>query len=85
MTDSDTIKVYVSYAGQWSDFEMGGNTSGNAQTLDFKMDIVYDKDKGNTIRKAVGELTYPQEDDDCNTLPGATNCRAKLYIYAINE
>ena len=85
MTDSDTIKVYVSYAGQWSDFEMGGNTSGNAQTLDFKMDIVYDKDKGNTIRKAIGELTYPQEDDDCNTLPGATNCRAKLDIYAINE
>ena len=27
MTDSDSIKVYVSYAGQWSDFELGGNTS----------------------------------------------------------
>ncbi len=60
LTDSDTIKVYVSYAGKWSDFEMGGNNSGNAQTLDFDVNIVYDKDQGNTIRKAVGELTYPQ-------------------------
>jgi len=85
MTDSALIKVYVNYAGQWSDFEIGGNTSGNAQTLDFDMNIVYDKDQGNTIRKAVGELTYPQIDDDCSTLPGATNCRAKLDIYAINE
>ena len=86
MTDSDSIKVYVSYAGQWSDFEIGGNTSGNAQTLDFDMNIVYDKDKGNTIRKAVGELTYPQQDGDCNPVfVGATNCRAKLDIYAFNE
>ena len=86
LTDSDTIKVYVSYAGKWSDFEMGGNTSGNAQTLDFDVNIVYDKDKGNTIRKAVGELTYPQQDEDCtNAFPGATNCRAQLDIYAINE
>ena len=86
LTSSDSIKVYVNYAGQWSDFEMGGNTSGNAQTLDFDVNIVYDKDQGNTIRKAVGELTYPQQDEDCtNAFPGATNCRAQLDIYAINE
>ena len=85
MTDSDSIKVYVNYAGQWSDFEMGGNTSGNAQTLDFDMNIVYDKDKGNTIRKAVGELTYPQQDDDCTSVIGTNNCRAKLDIHALNE
>ena len=84
LTSSDSIKVYVNYAGQWSDFEMGGNTSGNAQTLDFDVNIVYDKDQGNTIRKAVGELTYPQIDDGCIEL-GAGNCRAQLDIYAINE
>ncbi|MFB1005238.1 MAG: PKD domain-containing protein [Candidatus Poseidoniaceae archaeon] len=86
MTDSDSIKVYVSYAGQWSDFEMGGNTSGNAVTLDFDVKVVYDKDNGNTIRKLVGELTYPKVDGDCTTaFPGATNCRAKLDIHALNE
>ena len=25
MTDSTTIRVYVSYAGYWNDFEIGGN------------------------------------------------------------
>lgn len=86
MTDTDSIKVYVSYAGQWTDFEMGGNTSGNAQTLDFDFKVVYDKDNGNTIRKLVGELTYPKVDGDCTSaFPGATNCRAKLDIYAFNE
>lgn len=87
LTSSDSIKVYVNYAGQWSDFEMAGNTSGNTQTnsiVDFEVNIVYDKDQGNTIRKAVGELTYPQIDDGCFET-GAGNCRAKLDIYAINE
>ena len=84
MTDSDSIKVYVSYAGQWTDFEMGGNTSGNAVTLDFDVKVVYDKDNGNTIRKLVGELTYPQIDNGCFET-GTGNCRAKLDIYAFNE
>ena len=85
MVDSDTIKVYVSYAAKWSDFEMGGNTSGSGVELDFDVSISYDRDTGNTIRKAVAELTYPQQDGDCTNLPGANNCRAKLDTYAYNE
>ena len=85
MVDSDTIKVYVSYAAKWSDFEMGGNTSGNGVELDFDVTISYDRDTGNTIRKAVAELTYPQQDGDCTNIPGTNNCRAKLDIYAYNE
>ena len=84
MTDSDSIKVYVSYAGQWSDFELGGNTSGSPVTLDFDVNVVYDKDNGNTIRKMVGELTYPKIDGDCTNI-GTNNCRAKLDIFAFNE
>ena len=30
-------------------------------------------------------MTYPQQDDDCQTLPGTNNCRAKLDTYAYNE
>jgi len=84
MTDSDTIRVYISYAGYWKDFEMGGNTSGNAQDLDFDVTIHYDKDVGNTISKATAELEYPQEDDDWVASPGSSN-RNKLDIYAFNE
>ena len=85
MVDSDTIKVYVSYAAKWSDFEMGGNTSGNGVELDFDVSISYDRDTGNTIRKVVAELTYPQQDGDCTSAPLSNNCRAKLDIYAYNE
>ena len=84
LVDSDTIKIYVSYAAKWSDFEMGGNTSGSGVELDFDVKISYDRDNGNTIRKVVAELTYPQQDDGCiNTI--ANNCRAKLDVYSYNE
>jgi hypothetical protein len=85
LVDSDTIKIYVSYAAKWSDFEMGGNTSGSGVELDFDVKISYDRDSGNTIRKVVAELTYPQQDDDCQAVFGTNNCRAKLDTYAYNE
>ena len=90
LVDSDKIKVYVSYAAKWSDFEMAGNTSANNDPnseLDFDVTISYDKDTGNTIRKVVAELTYPQQDDGCiDTVPGEeSNCRAQLEIFAFNE
>ena len=85
LVDSDTIKIYVSYAAKWSDFEMGGNTSGSGVELDFDVKISYDRDNGNTIRKVVAELTYPQQDDDCQAVFGTNNCRAKLDVYSYNE
>ena len=88
LVDSDKIKVYVSYAAKWSDFEMAGNTSANSEPnseLDFDVTISYDRDSGNTIRKVVAELTYPQQDDDCQAVFGTNNCRAKLDVYSYNE
>ena len=85
MTDSATIKVIVNYAGYWNDFEIGGNTSGNPATLEFKTMIHYDKTSGNTIVKAQMELEYPKEDEDCTPLPGANNCRSEIDIFAYNE
>ena len=88
LVDSDTIKVYVSYAAKWSDFEMAGNTSANEDPnseLEFDVTISYDRDTGNTIRKAVAELTYPQQDGSNCIETGADNCRAQLEIFAFNE
>jgi hypothetical protein len=88
LVDSDKIKVYVSYAAKWSDFEMAGNTSANNDPnseLDFDVTISYDKDTGNTIRKVVAELTYPQQDGGNCIETGADNCRAQLEIFAFNE
>ncbi|DAC56128.1 MAG TPA: PKD domain-containing protein [Candidatus Poseidoniales archaeon] len=85
MTDSTTIRVYVSYAGYWADFEIGGNNSGNPAQLEFDAIVHYDKEKSNTIVKAQVELEYPREDGDCTNVPGANNCRAELNIFAYNE
>ena len=88
LVDSDKIKVYVSYAAKWSDFEMAGNTSANNDPnseLEFDVTISYDKDTGNTIRKVVAELTYPQQDGGNCIETGADNCRAQLEIFAFNE
>ena len=87
LTDSDDIKVHVSYAGYWLDFLMGGNNSGDPIELDFEFTVHYDQDIGNTIRKVVGELTYPKIDSDCTDItPGeGNNCRAKLDLHAFNE
>ena len=66
---------------------MGGNTSGSPVELDFEFTVNYDQDQGNTIRKVVGELTYPKIDADCTDItPGeGNNCRAKLDLHAFNE
>ena len=62
-------------------------TSGSPVELDSEFTVNYDQDQGNTIRKVVGELTYPKIDADCTDItPGeGNNCRAKLDLHAFNE
>ena len=85
MSDSDTIRVYVSYAGYWSDFEIGANSSSGAAEIDFDVTIHYDKEAANTVRKVVGELEYPEQDDDWIAGGSSAQNRNKLDIYAFNE
>jgi PKD repeat protein len=81
--DGDKIKVYVSYYGEWKDFQIDGNNSGSPKVLEFDMPVVYDRDQGNTIRKVETILTYPQVDDDC--VLGDNQCANTLNLYAFNE
>ncbi|MBQ48290.1 MAG: hypothetical protein CMP10_12765, partial [Zetaproteobacteria bacterium] len=53
------------------------------EDLDFKITVTYDKDIGNTIRKAQSELIYPQQDSDC--FGGDTVCRNQLDLYGFNS
>jgi hypothetical protein len=91
LTATDEVVVYVNYVGRWSDFEIAGNTSNNAIDMTFNFNVVQSPESsgghGNTIRKAVGELIYPQEDEDCtDIIPGEeSNCRAKLDLYGFNS
>ena len=81
--DGDKIKVYVSYYGEWKDFQIDGKTSNTPKEIPFEMSVVYDRDQGNTIRKVEAILTYPQIDDDC--LLGDSQCGNTLDIFAFNE
>ena len=85
MTDSDTIRVYVSYAGYWSDFEIGANSTSGAAEIDFDVTIHYNKETANTVRKVVAELEYPQQDDDWIAGGSSQQNRNVLDIYAFNE
>lgn len=85
MSDSETIDVFVNYAGYWEDFEIGGTSTPNGSVeLDFDVVINYDKESGNTIRKLTSELSYPKEDDDWIPGTGSAN-NNKIDIYAYNE
>jgi hypothetical protein len=82
MSEKDDTKVYVNYVGTWLDFEIGGNSTSGAAEITFDMPVVYDRDSGNTISKAVGHITYPKQDDDW--VPGTgnqNNNRLELYVY----
>ena len=81
--DGDKIKVYVSYYGEWKDFQIDGKTSNTPKEIEFDMSVVYDRDQGNTIRKVETILTYPQLDDDC--WAGESQCGNTLDIFAFNE
>lgn len=85
LTDTDETVVYVNYVGRWSDFEIGGNTSNAPIDMEFSFPVVQDSDASNTIRRAVGELNYPKNDEDCTAVPGTNNCRAKLDLYGFND
>lgn len=80
--DGDKIKVYVSYYGEWTDFQIDGNNSGSPKVIEFDMPVVYDRDQGNTIRKVETILTYPQLDGD---QPFGNDVENILNLYAFNE
>ena len=80
--DGDKIKVYVSYYGEWKDFQIDGNNSGSPKVIEFDMPVVYDRDQGNTIRKVETILTYPQLDGD---QPFGNDVENTLNLYAFNE
>ena len=85
LTDSDDIKVYVSYGASWLDFPIGAadpGQSGKTPTqIDYDFFVNYDQDSGNTIRKVVGDLMYPQSDTPCFV----GDCTGKLDLIAFNE
>ena len=85
-SDTDQVVIYVNYVGKWNDFQIGSSPGQDPTDIEFKLPVTQDVDNGNTIRRALGELEYPKEDDDCwDAVPGEeSNCRAQIDIYGFN-
>ena len=81
LTDSDDIKVYVSYGASWLDFSIGRRSTQGPTQIDYDFTVNYDQDAGNTIRKVVADLMYPQRDEPCVF----GDCTGKLDLVAFNE
>ena len=82
-TDTDDVVVNVNYVGVWPDFEIGGTNSNTPVDMEFTFSVSQHSDSGNTIRRAVGELVYPNTDADC--IVGEESCRPKLDLFGFNE
>ena len=87
LTDSEDIKVHVSYGASWLDFAVsrasasqGGSTPAK---VDFDFNVHYEDNGGgtNTIKKAVGKLMYPAQDSPCF----AGDCQGRLNLDAHNQ
>ena len=87
LTDSDDIKVHVSYGASWLDFPVGrasASQGGSTPTsIDFDFDVNYEDNGGgtNTVRKVVGKLMYPAQDSPCF----AGDCQGRLDLEAHNQ
>ncbi len=87
LVDSDDIKVHVSYGASWLDFPVGrasASQGGSTPTkIDFEFNVHYEDNGGgtNTIKKVVGKLMYPEQDDPCF----AGDCQGRLNLDAHNQ
>lgn len=85
MTAKDEVTVFVNYVGLWSDMDIGPNRTSGAPTIEFTFPVAYDRDSGNTIRKAEFILSYPEQDDDWIVGSNSEQNRNRLDLHAQNE
>ena len=80
LSDSDKMKIHVSYGASWLDFPIGRRGQDPTQ-IGYDFLVNYNTDTGNTVKKVVGDLMYPQQDEPCF----AGDCTGKLDLFAYNE
>jgi PKD repeat protein len=81
LSDSDTMKIHISYGASWLDFPIGGRRAQAPTQIAYDFLANYNTDTDNTVKKVVGDLMYPQNDEPCF----AGDCTGKLDLFAYNE
>ena len=85
LTDSDEVTLYVNYVGEWNDFNVGRNASGDNPILEFEFNTVYeDSPSVNKVKRIDFELTYSKKDPDGSGF-GQFAAEQHLDIYVYNK
>tara|TARA_B100000131_G_scaffold322503_1_gene376661 strand:- start:887 stop:2089 length:1203 start_codon:yes stop_codon:yes gene_type:complete len=83
LKDSDEVTVYVNYVGEWTDFTVGRNVSGDDPTIEFEYNAIYeDSPSANKVKRISFELTYEKKDPDGSVFgDGAADQNLDIYVY----
>jgi len=81
LTSSDDAKVYVSYRGVWSDFEIDRRLGNDPIIMSWEYPITYDSETNDKIRYLRVKLIYPKEDDGAGGITVDSENILDIYVY----
>ena len=81
LTSSDDTKVYVSYRGVWSDFEIDRRLGNDPIIMSWDYPVTYDSETNDKIRYLRLKLIYPQEDDGAGGITVDSENILDIYVY----
>ena len=81
LTSTDDTKVYVSYRGVWSDFEIDRRLGNDPIVMSWEYPLTYDSETTDKIRYLRLKLIYPQEDDGAGGITVDSENILDIYVY----
>ena len=81
LTSSDETKVYVSYRGVWSDFEIDRRLGNDPIIMSWEYPLTYDSETTDKIRYLRVKLIYPKEDDGAGGITVDSENILDIYVY----
>ena len=81
LTSSDETKVYVSYRGVWSDFEIDRRLGNDPIIMSWEYPLTYDSETNDKIRYLRVKLIYPKEDDGAGGITVDSENILDIYVY----
>tara|TARA_B100000900_G_scaffold406820_1_gene418462 strand:- start:7765 stop:8973 length:1209 start_codon:yes stop_codon:yes gene_type:complete len=81
LSSTDETKVYVSYRGVWSDFEIDRRLGNDPIIMTWEYPLTYDSETNDKIRYLRLKLIYPKEDDGAGGITVDSENILDIYVY----
>ena len=81
LVSTDETKVYVSYRGVWSDFEIDRRLGNDPIIMSWEYPLTYDSETNDRIRYLRLKLIYPEEDDGAGGWTVDSENILDIYVY----